>query len=430
MTAHSAPPENISVAVVGGGVTGMAAALALARGGAEVALIVRGLAAPADFRTAALFPASVQLLRHLGVWEPIEAQAAPLEAIRIIDATSWPLKAPETVFWAHELDQAALAWNIPNAVLTSALLQAVRQSDRIRHISTAETPAYHTLTDGIGITTREGERLTAQLVVAADGRSSPLRQFAGIGSHETKHDQTALVTSFRHSRPHHGISNEIHRDAGPLTTVPMPAGAEGAQRSSLVWVERPREVARLMGLETEAFRVELQDKLQGLLGRIDDINPRMTFPLTTLGVDQFAKGRIALVGESAHVLPPIGAQGLNLGLRDVAELAEALLWGANRGKNSSHGGQLTRFSSRYEGCLSSYNQARKLDAGSRGRGVDLLNASLASGLLPLQLARGFGLHIIGRIGPLKRAVMRGGANGLAPLPSLMREDFSSVSRAL
>ncbi len=413
MTLSHAAPQSIPIAVVGGGVTGMAAALALARGGAEVALVVRGGGAPADFRTAALFPASVQLLRHLGIWERISAQAAPLAAIRIIDDTGWVLKAPETVFWAHELDQPALAWNIPNAVLGAALLNAVSGNGRITQIVTAATPSYRTLSDGIEISTTEGQSLIAELVVAADGRGSPLRQFAGIAAHETKHDQTALVTTFHHSRPHRSISNEMHRDAGPLTTVPMQSFPDGGARSSLVWVERPREAARLAALDVEAFRVLLQVRLQGLLGRIDDVSARMTFPLSSLEVDWFAKGRIALVGEAAHVLPPIGAQGLNLGLRDVAELAESLHRGADGGLQRG-----------LPGCLEGYNAARRLDATSRGRGVDLLNMSLASGALPLQLARGFGLHLIGRIGPLRRAVMRGGANGLTPLPRLMRDDPS------
>ena len=417
-------PRPIPIAVVGGGVTGMAAALALAQGGAEVTLIVRGGGAPADLRTAALFPASVQLLRHLGVWERLQTQAAPLAAIRIIDDTGWLLKAPETVFWAHELDQPALAWNIANVALGAALAEAIAGCRRIAQIATAATPSYHTLADGIEISTTEGQSLIAELVVAADGRGSPLRQFAGIAARETKHDQTALVTTFRHSRPHRDISNEIHRDAGPLTTVPMPRSPDGGARSSLVWVERPREVARLTALDAEAFRVRLQDRLQGLLGRIDDVSAHMTFPLASLEVDHFARGRIALVGEAAHVLPPIGAQGLNLGLRDVAELAETLLWGADEGRNRGTEGAEGGLKRGLRGCLEGYHQARQLDASSRGRGVNLLNTSLASGLFPLQLARGFGLHMIGRIGPLKRAVMRGGANGLTPLPHLMRDDQS------
>lgn len=406
MMSAPAEPEPIPVAVVGGGVTGMAAALALAQGGSNVVHVIRGGGAPADLRTAALFPASVQLLRNLCVWDPISSSAAPLAAIRIIDDTGWVLKAPETVFWAHELHQPALAWNIANSTLGEALADAVARCSRIRQIVTRETPGYRVAAGGIEIATTEGAQLVARLVVAADGRSSPLRQFAGIAAHQTTHDQTALVTSFRHSRPHRDISNELHRDAGPLTTVPMPG-----DRSSLVWVERPREAARLAALDGEAFRVLLQDRLQGLLGRIDDISSRMTFALSTLEVDQFAKGRIALVGEAAHVLPPIGAQGLNLGLRDVGELVEAV--GPALAAGADPGDAKT---------LDLYDRRRRLDATSRGRGVSLLNSSLASGALPLQLARGVGLHIIGRIGPLKRAVMRGGSNGLTSLPSLMRQD--------
>jgi len=391
----------------------MAAALAMAAVGADVALVERTGAAPVDLRTAALFPASVQLLRRLGVWQDLAARAAPLTAIRVVDDTGWVLKAPQTMFWAHELNQPALAWNIPNAALGQALAAAVTRSSAIIHVATAGPPSYRALPGGVEIATAEGHRLTARLVVAADGRMSPLRQFAGIATHQTTHDQAALVTTFQHSRPHRGVSNEIHRDAGPLTTVPMPPLSDGRDRSSLVWVERPREAARLLALGSEVFRVLLQTRLQGLLGRIDDISPRMTFPLTTLEVNTFARNRIALIGEAAHVLPPIGAQGLNLGLRDVGDLAEVMRPLLDTGGDPGATSALDR-----------YDRRRRLDATSRGRAVDLLNSSLASGALPLQLARGLGLHLLNRIGPLKRAVMRGGANGLAPLPSLMREDAS------
>ncbi len=402
----SAPNKAQShpLAIVGGGVTGMAAALALAALGSRVALVVRDAAAPADPRTAALFPGSVQLLRNLGVWERCAGTAAPLAAIRILDDTGWLLKAPETVFRAEELGQAALAWNIPNSTLGEALAAAVAACAGITRIGTAKTPGYRRLPDRIRLDFAEGGGLDASLVVAADGRDSPLRGFAVIAARRTAHDQTALVTSFRHSRPHHNVSNEIHRDAGPLTTVPMPG-----ERSSLVWVERPREAARLAALGAETFRELLQLRLLGLLGRIDEVGPRMTFALTSLAVDRFAQSRIALIGEAAHVLPPIGAQGLNLGLRDVAELADVLQPVlAQRGDPGAHE------------LLEAYDRRRRLDASGRKRGVELLNSSLASGTLPLQLARGIGLYAINAIGPLKRAVMRGGANGLQPLPSLMR----------
>ena len=400
MTAECNLEMHLPIAVVGGGLTGMAAALALARAGVHVALIVKAGAPPLDLRTAALFPASVQLLRNLGVWEACEAEATVLAAIRIVDDTGWLLRAPETQFCAADLGLPALAWNIANCALGRALEAGIARCPGVIRIETAATPSYSSTADGIVIGWAEGSEITARLVVAADGRESPLRAFAGISVARHQHDQTALVTTFAHSRPHRNVSTEIHREAGPLTTVPMPGN-----RSSLVWVERPREAARLAALEGPAFVAQLQQRLHGLLGQLSDLTPRMSFRLQDMTTEAFARGRIALVGEAAHVLPPIGAQGLNLGLRDVADLAEAVLTAADPGTAE---------------VLEAYNRVRRRDAGVRSRTVSVLNQSLASGALSLQLARGLGLHALNAVPPLKRLVMQQGATGLAPLPSLMR----------
>ena len=401
LTASPPAAASYDAAVVGGGPAGLAAGLALAKAGLRVALIVRGGPPAADLRTAALFPASVRFLEDLSAWQACAVEAAPLRAIRILDDTSWLLKAPETVFSAEDAGEAALASNIANAALVRALEAALGACPAVTRYSIAGTPHYQPGGSAVAIALPDGLSLSAKLLVAADGRDSPARDAAGIACKRRKLDQTALVATFSHSRPHRDVSTEIHRDAGPLTTVPLPGN-----RSSLVWVERPRAAERLAALSGPAFLAELQCRLHGLLGELSGLGPRMTFALQWLEAEDYARNRTALVGEAAHVLPPIGAQGLNLGLRDASEIARlagaALQLGGDPGA---------------DGVLAAYDAARRADTRTRSLTVDILNRSLESGALPLQLARGLGLFAMNISPAFKRAVMRHGAGGLGLPPS-------------
>ncbi len=241
-------------------------------------------------------------------------------------------------------------------------------------------------------------------MVAADGRNSLSRTAAGISLRSWDYPQAAIATNLRHGRAHGGISTELHRRAGPLTTVPLPGLA-----SSLVWVEDPSEAARLADLPEPDFSGALEARLQGLLGPISAVGPRRLFPLQGLSVERLAQRRIALVGEAAHVMAPIGAQGLNLGLRDVATLAECVADAQAAGRDI--GGPET---------LRAYAAARAADVFSRMALVDLLNRSLLSNFLPAQALRGLGLHLLASSSTLRRLAIRGGAGTPGPLPRLMR----------
>ncbi len=391
------------VAVVGAGPAGLAAALGIARPGVKVALIAPKTSAP-DNRTAALFTGSVRLLRGLGTWDDCRAAAEPMRAIRIVDDMGGLLRAPEVLFTAAEVGEDALGWNVPNAVLTQALRGQAAASDAITLVETAVTgldigsaSAELRLADGTSLSTR--------LVIGADGRKSLCRAAAGIATREWAYEQSALTCTFAHQRPHDGISTEFHRPAGPLTVVPSPGAS-----SSLVWVDRPAIARRLAGLDEAAFRGALEARLQGLLGPIGAIGPRGIFPLSGLVAEVAARNRVALVGEAAHVIPPIGAQGLNLGLRDAALIADCA------GDALHAGGDLGA-----PQTLEAYARARRLDIVTRAWSIDALNRSLISGYLPVQLLRGLGLHALKTIGPLRRLAIR---EGLAPsyvAPKLMRQ---------
>lgn len=399
--------HRFDVAVVGAGPVGLACGLALAReaDGLSVAVVAPKAAARKDTRTAALFPGSVALLRNLGAWEPCREVSAPLRAIRIVDAMDAPLTAPEIVFRCEEVGLDALAHNIPNAALTRALhVAAETQESGVTLIDGAVTNV--SIEDnGVSLGLSDGRAIAARLLAGADGRESMCRKAAGIATRAWAYDQTAVACSFEHGRPHHGVSTEFHAAHGPVTTVPLPGRA-----SSLVWVERPAQAQRLAALDDDEFRNALEDRLQGLLGTVGAIGQRGAFPLSGLAADVMGARRVALAGEAGHVLPPIGAQGLNLGFRDAAALAGVVQDAARAGRDI--GGEET---------LALYSRARAADVERRAFAVGFLNrALLSSNLPPVNLARGLGLIALGSLGPLRRQVMRGGLEPTGALPRLMR----------
>jgi len=407
----SADIEHEAV-VVGGGPAGLAAALSLGLAGVDTLLLapphmvrLDKVGLGPDRRTAALFAGSIELLRNLGGWDAMGRDSEPITAIRIIDDTGALLRAPEVVFSAEEVGLEVFGWNVPNRALVEGLSAAIRRpGSRVTVIGTAGVAAVEVDGARARLTTQEGVRVDASLVAGADGRSSICRAAAGIGTKQWRYPQSAIATSFSHSRPHRNVSTEFHRPAGPFTTVPLPG-----QASSLVWVERPEEATRLAGLDDDAFKAELETRLMGLLGQVSTIGPRALFPLSGLTADRYGAKRVALIGEAAHVIPPIGAQGLNLGLRDAATLAECVA--RARAKGSDIGG---------EGVLASFSAARRLDIASRIYTVDVLNRSLISTLLPVHLARGLGLFALKSLGPLRRAVIREGLQPTRGVPLLMQ----------
>lgn len=392
---------TFDVAVVGAGPAGLAAGLACAWMGLRTTVI--GPQADArDGRTAALLDGSINLLKRLGVWERIESASAPLTAIRLVDATGALVRAPEVVFEASEIGLAAFGYNIPNAVLTSAL-EATPHPLMTRLIDPKATVSDLAGTHAI-LSTNSGLEIKARLLVAADGRESPTRVAAGIQTSGWSYTQAAVVTTFAHSRPHRGVSTELHRPTGPLTVVPGPGNT-----SSLVWVEAPEEAKRLVALDDESFSHELAAHVGALLGSLSDFTPRRTYPLSGRTASTLGQSRVVLVGEAAHVIPPIGAQGLNLGFRDAATIAEVAGEAMRAGEDI--GG---------EAVLSNYDRLRRSDVAFRVFAVDLLNRSLLSSIPGVHLARGFGLFALAASRQLRARVMREGVMPSVGRPSLMQ----------
>ncbi|MCX5493960.1 UbiH/UbiF family hydroxylase [Kaistia dalseonensis] len=377
------------VVVVGAGPAGLVAALLAARKGADVAVLAPA-SPPRDQRTVAMLGVSVDLLKEAGIWGAIEAKASPLRTMRIVDATRRLVRAPLVEFHAGEIGREAFGYNIPNGDLVAALEDAARAAGIARYFGVADD--FRVGDAHVEIVASDGGVITTKLVGAADGRNSKARDAAGLPVRRWSYRQAALVVNIAHALPHDDTSTEFHTETGPFTLVPLPG-----LHSAVVCVERPEEAERLSKLDDEALALEFERRSHALLGRIRIDGSRQVFPLSGQTARHFAARRIALIGEAAHVFPPIGAQGLNLGLRDAAVFAGVV------GDHLADPGASE--------ALAAYDRQRTGDILSRTTAVDALNRTLLTGFLPVQMMRGIGLFALDRVPMLKRAVMR---QGLAP----------------
>ncbi len=395
--------QETDIVVAGAGPAGLMAALALARTGFAVAL-VGPPANVTDRRTTALMVPALAQLRALGVLDMVESHAAPLRAMRIVDGTERLVRSPTVTFHASEIDEPHFGLNIPNAVLNAALEDAVAAQPTIRRHPLA-VAGWTIDADRAHAMLEDGTVIAARLAVAADGRNSPTRAAAGIGTVTRGYRQAALALAFRHEKSHGYISTEFHTPDGPFTQVPLPGN-----RSSLVWVMAPTAAERLAAEDTDALSRAVEARMGSMLGKVEVEEGVQVYPLAAGIPVRFGRNRVALVGEAAHVFPPIGAQGLNLGVRDVAQLVEIVA------RSSDDPGS--------PATLAAYDAARRPDILARTGAVSLLNRSLLSDFLPVQVARSVGLAALGAFGPLRGFFMREGlapGSGLRALASTVRE---------
>ena len=381
------------IAVVGGGPAGLSAAIAIAQTGANTALVARR-AAYADNRTTALLGASVDFLEQLAVWPRCRDKAAALQTMRLVDDTGRLIRAPEVRFACQEIGLEAFGYNIDNRSLVAALEERAAELPNLTRLDD-EAQVVIPEDAAVSIRSAKGTSLSARLVVGADGRHSLCREAAGIEVTSRDLRQSALTFNISHSRPHRNVSTEFHTPEGPCVFVPL-----AGQRCSVVWVASPKEAQRLIALSDAELSEAAERRSHSILGRVTVEAGRNLFPLAIERPLRFAKHRVVLVGEAAHVIPPIGAQGLNLGLRDAADIAEIVGQAVSAGEDPGAAKVVAR-----------YDFKRRTDVLSRTFAIDIANRSLLSELLPVQSLRAAGLHLLGSFAPLRRMAMR---EGLAP----------------
>ena len=379
-------PQTYDVLIIGRGPVGYVTAIGFAQAGLNVALIGPAETIKRDGRTVAILDGSVELLTKLGCWEAIRPFAAPLSYMRIIDDTGSLFRAPPVTFKASELKLDAFGYNVELPDLTACLAGIASDTQNITRFDTRVSAYALNDIGNSSVQLATGEILYAPVLIGADGRKSSVRLSAQINVKEWSYPQTALTAIFKHQRDHHDISTEFHTRQGPFTLVPLPD-----RRSSLVWMMEPSRAERLMALSDRSLTQEVEKQAQSILGAMSIEGERGLVPMAGMTVETYANHHVALVGEAAHVFPPIGAQGLNLGFRDVASLLEAFK--AHRGSEA----------------LARYNKARQADVKLRTAAVDLMNKSLLANYLPIDFARSMGLLAVASIPPLRRFMMQGGA---------------------
>ncbi|HEX6144654.1 MAG TPA: UbiH/UbiF/VisC/COQ6 family ubiquinone biosynthesis hydroxylase [Geminicoccaceae bacterium] len=401
-----ATDRRVDLIVVGGGLTGLTFAAAVAGAGLRTLLIeARPLEVRTDVgfdgRVTAVAPASRRLLEAIDVWPAVAAEAQPILDIAVREGGS-----PLEVHYDHAELGAPLGHIVENRILNSALIARLRalEGEVLESLAPASISDLERTEAEATVRLAGGGLARAPLVVGADGRGSTVRAAAGIPVRRHDYRQTALVATFAHTRPHHGVAVEHFFPSGPFAILPMTG-----QRSSIVWAAESGLARELIGLDDGAFTDEVWERFGDRLGDLDLVGPRFHYPLSLVRAERVAERRVALVGDAAQAIHPIAGQGWNLGLRDVAGLAEVVVDAARLGLD--HGAPEV---------LARYARWRRFDAFALVAITDGLNRLFANDVLPLRLARDAGLGAVERIPPLKRFFMRHAAGVLGDLPRIMR----------
>ncbi|MDJ0971848.1 MAG: UbiH/UbiF/VisC/COQ6 family ubiquinone biosynthesis hydroxylase [Kiloniellales bacterium] len=408
------------VLIVGGGMVGLTLGCTLAGGGVPTVVLERRALADTvedafDGRASAIAQGSRRALDAAGLWAGMAPHAQPILDIRVSDGQIgsgglWEGTAPLFLHYDHrEVGDQPLGYIVENRAIRLALNAAVAELPALTVLAPATLEQLDRSPAGVEARLADGGRIRAQVAVGAEGRRSRLRTEAGIRCAEWSYPQTGIVCTISHDEPHHGVAHEHFLPAGPFAVLPMVDDAEGRHRSSIVWTERRDLAEAMLALDDDAFSAEMQRRFGDSLGRIRLLGRRWSYPLSLLHAERYIDRRLALVGDAAHGIHPIAGQGLNLGLRDVAVLAETLVDARRLGLDLGGGPALAR-----------YQRWRRFDNVMLTVVTDGLNRLFSNDLGPLRLARDLGLSTVGRIGPLKRLLMRHAMGLEGDLPRLTR----------
>ena len=403
-------PLETEIIVVGGGAAGLTLAAALGTAGLETVVIDRAppavRAAPGDGdRTTALTYGSIRVLEGIGAWPRVAPGAAAVTGLHIADNWS-PLVLQVD---PADIGDHPYGYNVDNGALRAALLDRLDELPSVTHLAPAPVVDFHHDGARIGVALEDGRTVRAALLVGADGRQSPTRAWSGIPTRHWQYDQTAIACVVAHDRPHQGVAVEHVMPSGPFALVPMPDLPDGRHRSAIIWCERRRDAPHYLDLPQAAFDAELQRRCGDRLGTVSQVGKRFGYPLSGLHARRYVGDRLALMGEAAHAVHPIAAQGLNLSMRDAAALAEVLADARRLGLDIGDAGLLRR-----------YERWRRVDVMTTIASTDSFYRLFANSVTPLKLARDVGLAVINRLPGLKRRIFHDAMGLSGTLPRLVK----------
>ena len=392
--------ESTDILISGGGVAGLTAAAAF--GAAGFSVICVDPAPPvtdaegegADLRTTAFLQPARAVLEAAGLWDRLAPHAAALKIMRIVDAGG-ETPEPRIVkdFDAGEIGDEPFGWNFPNWLLRRETVARIAEIQNVSFRPGLSTRAVLTREGEALVTLSDGTQISARLLVAADGRASPVREALGIGVKTTRYGQKALAFAVTHPIPHENVSTEIHRSGGPFTLVPLP-DRDGKPCSAIVWMDKGPEIARLAALPVAEFEAEMFDRSARLFGPLTLVTRRSVWPIISQIADRFEGERTALLAEAAHVVPPIGAQGLNMSLADLACLLDLARDNPDRLGDRA--------------MLTAYHRRRWPEVKARVTGIDMLNRTSMLGAKPLRELRAGALNALYSLKPVRQTLMKAG----------------------
>lgn len=393
--------DRTDAIVAGAGLSGLSAALALGAAGLAVVVVDRAdPRAGRDIRTTAISLSSRRLFEALGVWQAVADRAEPILDIRVTDGDS-----PFHLHYDHRaVGDEPMGHIVVNDDLRTALLDRIAAHPAVTIADPGVVTALTVASSSAALTLDDGRVITGSVVVGADGRESAVRALCGLRTTRLPYRQSSIVDTIGHDLPHHGIAHERFLPGGPLALLPLTG-----DRSALVWTERSTVAERIARLGDDAFAAALLERFGDSLGRLRPLGPRRVYPLELVVAERFIADRVALAGDAAHAMHPVAGQGFNLGLRDVAALAEVMADAVRLGLDP---GSAT--------VLRDYQRRRRFDSTTLMASTDGLVRLFSNDVTPLRRIRGLGLGVVERIPSFKRTAIRHAMGTLGTLPRLLR----------